>query len=764
MKKTCSALGVAMLCIVISLSALSSAYAESMPVSKTGVDSVRGPVTAAANSSKQYDSRFLEIQKLASRILTTLSLQRKERINTPEDLQIPDNLQFLVSDNPDEPAELILIIRRKGNIISQGVIALLKNNKIYLPASELANIIKFKTTLDIQQGIFEGFFYDQENSFYIDALNNVYELKGIKNSLPSNTAILSDFGNGLGELYIDSEFLNKLWLLKLEFHFSDMSLSINTPKNLPNELILERGKKRKIRGGKKDFKTTGLTYLPNNYKLFSLPYLNITAKSAYDSSREKTTSSIYFRGKNDLFGAQADYNFSFINDEDSFRLDDNRFLLTKKSDYPGGLPLGIKKLELGDIILSPPTKVLSFAEGRGVRVSTLSEERLKEFDETIVSGTATPGWEVEVYNGRNLVGFDIVADDGSYSVSEIPLYYGLNKIKTILYGPEGQKEEKIEDISVSNKMLQPGKTVYELSAVERNKDILPLSEKSKDQEGSFLGEIYVARGINEHISSYATLTNLEFKDDRKTYLTLGSDLSLLNGSGKLELYKDLGGGHAFNTKLVTKYKDINLNLDTTFFSDFESQRAGSGKNRRTFTGSLRAKKQFQINSSNFSLDAGLIRTHSKDGSKDTSVQTAQSAFYRFENGKGPFGIRTLGFGNSNNIRYENGDHRNTSGQVNLRAQLNRNWDLRSYLNYDVSPEFKANDVRLNIAYRDYNRFSGNFDVTRDIDNSITEVGLNASYRFDKLRSGLLQHLHLLALILKMDYTNYLAQSHQVLPQ
>ena len=66
------------------------------------------------------------------------------------------------------------------------------------------------------------------------------------------------------------------------------------------------------------------------------------------------------------------------------------------------------------------------------------------FDRTRIEGDLPTGWEAEIYRNGELLGF--AKSDGSqrYVFDDVQLLYGENRIRVVLYGPQGQVDERDE--------------------------------------------------------------------------------------------------------------------------------------------------------------------------------------------------------------------------------------------------------------------------------------------------------------------------------
>jgi len=99
----------------------------------------------------------------------------------------------------------------------------------------------------------------------------------------------------------------------------------------------------------------------------------------------------------------------------------------------------------------------------GVFVSNSPFLRSSRFGETILRGSAEPGWEVEIYRHGRLLAFDRVDERGHWEFP-VPIDYGQNPVEVRVYGPNGEVQITERAVRVDFDRLPPGTMEYGLSA------------------------------------------------------------------------------------------------------------------------------------------------------------------------------------------------------------------------------------------------------------------------------------------------------------
>lgn len=636
---------------------------------------------------------------------------------------------FAEDFSEDDIYDLILEVKRERKTLSVAIFALEKDGKYYVPIQELARIVYFNAETDLNSETVKGFFISEENSYNLNVREGTYTLKGNTQGFDPGEAIIHQQQFGIGDIYVTPDLLNKIWPLDLSLDPLLQTLNIQTKRTLPYQLLAERQRNRNKRFGRKrddDNSELNLPRVENDYKLFSMPALDFSSTTRFENDAGGIGQVLNISGRHDLLKMQANYNFSFDREpEDGINFENSRFLLERQSYEDGDLPVGLKLFQLGDIRPKPSRLIDGSLRGRGVLFSTEPQKQIKDFDQITVEGTAEPGWEVELYRGSELVDFQVVDEKGEYRFEDVALNYNTTKIKTILYGPEGQVKEQEETYNISNSMLRPGKTTFEASILDNERDLILTDSRPRNRQDGIAQNYKIKHGISSWLSAFATFTDTPTSQEDHRYATLGLNLSFFGVSGLIEAYKDLSEGTAFDFRAATNFSGINLNFRNSLFSDFESEYArydGAARKSRT---ELTASKPFKLPFGNIGLRFKLDHEKFKTNPDLTELDLSQSY--------SGYGLRIT---HGNNMNLVNRDHRVTDGRINATYKINPEWQLRSFFNYDIFPEWDTRNVQAELRYNDRNKFTASANVLRNLQDQGTRLGGRVAYDFEKFRTGL----------------------------
>jgi hypothetical protein len=85
--------------------------------------------------------------------------------------------------------------------------------------------------------------------------------------------------------------------------------------------------------------------------------------------------------------------------------------------------------------------------------------RPARFGSASLSGLLAPGWEVELYRDRQLVGYGPVGPTGRYTL-EVPIAYGENPVEVVGYGPYGEMVRLERTFEIAPERLPQGRFEY----------------------------------------------------------------------------------------------------------------------------------------------------------------------------------------------------------------------------------------------------------------------------------------------------------------
>lgn len=305
-------------------------------------------------------------------------------------------------------------------------------------------------------------------------------------------------------------------------------------------------------------------------------------------------------------------------------LHDARLRLGRESSLGGvlGLP-GVTSVWAGDVQARALPLVGGAGAARGLVVSAFPLERPSQFDQTLIEGDAPPGWDAELFRGRELVAYQRVGEDGRYAFEDVSLFFGTNSFKVVLYGPQGQRREVVSEFGVGSGMTPPGTLYWRAFAGQTGQRLLQalLPEVPNTvSEGAYMAEAEL--GLSQHLSALAFVGRLPNGAllNRRLQTYSGGGLNLSAGPVYLEgkVAMQDGGGQAWSFGGSTRLAGVGLSVRHADFSRFASADASRGATPLQTESSLRVSTSIPLGARSVGVYALANRWVYQNGNQERS--------------------------------------------------------------------------------------------------------------------------------------------------
>lgn len=191
--------------------------------------------------------------------------------------------------------------------------------------------------------------------------------------------------------------------------------------------------------------------------------------------------------------------------------------------------LNLVRFQAGDITSTGNNLFYNGVPGRGVVFSSF-KDLVVSADKTIdITGPMPAGWDAELYLNNQLIGFRQSALDGRYEFKNIPVNYGLNDFKVVLYGPYGEVREEQRRFYSGTSPVRAGELGYDISAQQPHRFIINDNYSLQSPSDKIVANSLFYYGVTDRLTLSGGFTRAasasEF--DRMTnYSTIGAQLSL----------------------------------------------------------------------------------------------------------------------------------------------------------------------------------------------------------------------------------------------
>jgi len=622
--------------------------------------------------------------------------------------------------------ELLVLEMRLGRyILSEGIIGYIHRGGVLLSLEELARVLEFPINVEPKSGQAAGWFLNENRLFSLDIARREVVVEGRTHSFDPDLVELHSDG-----IYVDATLFKQWFPVDIEVDLPRLVINVTSHERLPIEQRLEREKIQ-------DRLSRGSLIRPiyprakSPYSLLDWPFIDVSSNFLYRSPETGGREARY----NGLFSGDFLYMSSvlFLAGIDDDSLTDVR-LTMGRSDPDGNLlgPLHAQSFKLGDIF-SPQIPLISNSNaGRGAEISNFPLNRPSEFDRTTLQGELPPDWEVELYRNEVLLDFQKSRADGRYEFIDVPLLYGVNVLRLIFYGPQGQKREEVRSVYVGPGLVHPGKGHFRITANQQDKYLFLSKKYALKNElfgkGRFFAEY--EEGISRRFSISYNAVTLPFEDGRRYYASLGLRAAILGAFTRLDVSQELEGGSAFQFATQFNMLGNDVFAEHGQFFDFVSERIRKESDPIESLTRIRLDgvlSFWRLPRVPFSLVGFLERRES--GRYRTDILNRLSIY-----------LLGVSFSNtlSGSLSHGGGSETVTraDGLVLVSGHL-KGLTLRAQSSYELPPHPRFKSVSFTGDYKIPRNFSARFTVNRELlDNHQTNYSVGLNRNFEAFLIGL----------------------------
>jgi len=625
-------------------------------------------------------------------------------------------------------------------ILDQGfIIYLTDSNEILVPVQYLANLLELSLDVIVEEGAISGWIVEEGRTLAAQYPFKNYTFGGETVDFESHDIVEIQEGD---DIYVSQSVIEKWFPVNIDFNFNELRLYMGATEDLP----FQAQAKRRVEWNKlpkkrlSDREELDEDVIRFSNKLYSLPVIEVNQSvTGSKTQQQKRTNSNQFLGLNgDLLFMETRATINYTTDTGGLDQFQNAFFNMSKTDKEGNIGGFLKatEFEIGDTTTYNFPLASGQQRGRGTKITNKPDNFVRDPNDFIVEGFAPFGWDIELYQDGRLIDFQTVDEEGRYLFNALPLRGGFNLFKIVLYGPNGQKEERFERFFLGQNMIEPGKFVYEASALESSTPLFDLRENEAeptDHTLSFMGEY----GITKNISANAGYFEGPFSNSNLKGFGAGLRTSGKSTFAQADYFKNQDGGTSYSL-------DLTGNLGKTLrWSAGYLEHDGYEEDLRNVQRQMNASFSHQLSLGklqriNYSFQARR-RELADDVTTDTFTNRLSSSF--------------LGINVTNELDYQISSNTETDlipGRLTARQKVP--WGFaRGRFNYNLNDGFTADSLELQLQSRfskdvtfnagvnstfgdtPINTFTSNVDV----DHGKFRVGYDASYSDNgDIRGGL----------------------------
>jgi len=596
-------------------------------------------------------------------------------------------------------------------ILKESLFARQKGRTVYLPLRSLADALDFVIEVEPGNAYASGWFLSKDQRVSFDARAGEVVSEGKRMAVGSD-AFLTDRLSGQGELYVARDALNRAWPVDLSIDRSALKVYVNPEDPLPVQRRKERQQRRERQLNRQD-RDLDLRHVDHAYRRWSWPDIDLNAE--LDVQEGDGISAVQEVGlAGDLLGASADGRVVASRTPDTTRVTDAR-LTFRRADLVDPLPGPLKDVQAGDVSRRALTRIGGLGRGRGITLSSFPIERAEQFDTTTIEGNAPSNYEAELFRNGRLLRFQRTGDDGRYEFEDVALLFGNNRLRVVLYGPQGQTEERLRVINTSRALARPGQTIGRVSLVDVGTDLIPIGDQSNgNRSGLSLTSVF-AHGLTKRTSAFAAATNLPTRAGTKQYAVGGINTAFGGTTAQVRALTSLDGGFGLDLQTLSRVGPVRVNVSGGVFNAFESPDVGFGESATRFDADLSTNTRLNLGVTKMNLGVDGQIQQDRSGRTDIDLNTTQRfavADIRVNHGL------DRGFGDNANDRF--------TGSLSTSTRV-RPLRLRTGMTYNAPGGIQGG--RMSVRYDPGPRLSLGVNLQQQFEPARSSVGLDLTRRF-----------------------------------
>lgn len=606
---------------------------------------------------------------------------------------------------------------------------------VYVPLGEFARVVDFAVGVFPAEGRAEGWVGSRDRELRLDLTARRAVVGGRVITFDPAQAALFD-----GDLYVRLDLMEQLLPVRLRADVNAQTLAVAPTEPLPFQQRLAR--EQRAAGLGQGPAAVHATVVDTPYTLFSAPAFDVNLGGQIARDGQNQTRSYDLRAAGDVgyTGFQG-----FLGSDQDGELNDARVLFERKD--PDGRALGAlggTRAGIGDVFTPSMALGAGSFGGRGAYYTSAPLEALDLSTPLNLRGELPLGEDVELYVNEVLQATQASAIQGRYEFLDVPLTFGLNTLRLVFYGPQGQIREEVRRINFGTGQVTAGQFVMRLGAVEQNRPVFELGEPLAD---SATGEPRLSALFDYGLSSTLTLSGGAARytpqgRDARSLGLLGLRTSIGAVAGQIDVAVDDQGGRGATLGLAARPFGVSLvGRHSEYAGGFidETRQFGLGNAvGLTRATDLRADAQLRpTNALSIPLSLDLRRLERTD---DTDLFTAEARTSL------PLNRYYL----SSSLAYENektikGRRDRLVGATEVATLVAARAQLRGGVSYEVGPDAGIHTAYANVDLQISERRALRLGVVRAVgDVSATtfqasglyraprfDVSLNAAYEADR---------------------------------
>jgi hypothetical protein len=327
--------------------------------------------------------------------------------------------------------------------------AVIKGEELYLPVSDLFNLLKIKNVPSDDFETINGFFISPDATYFLSRQQNIIRYQDKTYNLDEGDLIKTETN-----LYLRSSYFGKVFGLDCSFSFRDLSVVLNTRLELPliREMRQEEMRKNisRLKG-----EIQADTNIKRAYPFFRVGMADWSVISNQEiGGNSDTRVNLNLGGM--IAGGELKTNLNYSSQYPFSEKQQMYIWRYVDNDFSA-----VRQISAGKIYAQATSTL--FNPLIGIQLTNTPTTYRRSFGTYTLSDKTEPDWIVELYINNVLVDY-VKADASGFFQFEVPLVYGNSKIQLKFFGPWGEESVREQNINIPYNFIPEGKFEYQVSA------------------------------------------------------------------------------------------------------------------------------------------------------------------------------------------------------------------------------------------------------------------------------------------------------------
>jgi len=457
----------------------------------------------------------------------------------------PSQISFF---KPSEDDLLLMSLVLERVDLTDELEAYRNGSGVLFPLGEFCRLLEIGVRTTPADGTAEGFVGRIDRTFSLDLRQHRIKVSG--KDVPYDPDFIRAQRS---DIYVDYRALNAWFALGIEVNENGMAIVVNPKEPLPLQRRLERENlASQIKsGGNRD---PGFAHVPNPYQAFGSLAIDQSLSFNQANALGAKTTSVRYAAQFASDFAQGGLNGNF--DLES-RMGPTGLLSYGLKNPDGGLFgfLNARQATIGDTTSLDLPMVSSAHLTSGMAVSNAPLSQGGASGVTTLTGPLPSGWDVELYRGNALIGYEEATAKGTYTFQNVPLRLGTNLFRLVFNGPLGERREETQTKNVVG-TLAPGALQYNMYL--------------GGNPGSPEWAAQTDFGLKRDLTAFSSFASEPMYGGNHDYSTVGMRGYFANALISAVLVDDPASGHASQIGGQWNWGRASVNLSQTTVNGLES--------------------------------------------------------------------------------------------------------------------------------------------------------------------------------------------------